>query len=189
MRMHAKTVPALLFLALGAGPSGPRYTADGHLKFPADYREWVYLSSGIDMSYVARADAGHSSFDNVFANPEAYREFLRTGTWPDGTLLALEVRAASRNGSINRHGQFQTTEVKGFEVHAKDSKRFAGGWAFFGFGDSTEPAAMIPTTEDCYSCHAQHGAVDTTFVQFYPLLLEVARRQGTVAPSTEGEAK
>jgi len=24
----------------------PQYTADGQLKFPANYREWVYLSTG-----------------------------------------------------------------------------------------------------------------------------------------------
>ena len=33
---------------------------------------------------------------------------------------------------------------------------------------------------DCYSCHAEHGAVDTTFVQFYPTLLPVASAKGTL---------
>ena len=31
--------------------------------------------------------------------------------------------------------------------------------------------------------HAQNGAVDNTFVQFYPTLMEVARRMGTVRPT------
>jgi hypothetical protein len=39
---------------------------------------------------------------------------------------------------------------------------------------------MIPLTEDCYSCHAEHGAVDTTFVQFYPTLKPIAARKGTL---------
>ncbi|HYU45886.1 MAG TPA: cytochrome P460, partial [Terriglobales bacterium] len=30
-------------------------------------------------------------------------------------------------------------------------------------------------------CHEQHGAVDTTFVQFYPTLLEIAKKKGTLA--------
>jgi hypothetical protein len=34
----------------------------------------------------------------------------------------------------------------------------------------------------CYSCHEQHAAVDTTFVQFYPTLLEIAKKKGTLAP-------
>lgn len=36
---------------------------------------------------------------------------------------------------------------------------------------------------DCYSCHEQHAAVDTTFVQFYPTLLEIAKQKKTLSPS------
>src|SRR5580700_5839111 len=70
----------------------PQYTTDGQLKFPANYREWVYLSSGIDMSYGPGAGMDHSMFDNVFVNPEAYEYFLANGTWPDKTMLVLQVR-------------------------------------------------------------------------------------------------
>jgi hypothetical protein len=38
---------------------------------------------------------------------------------------------------------------------------------------------MIPATAVCYSCHKQNGAVDNTFVQFYPTLIEIAKRKGT----------
>jgi hypothetical protein len=166
-----------------AAPQTTLYTADGRLKFPADYREWIYLSSGLDMSYRDRGGMqGHSMFDNVFANPAAYREFLKTGTWPNGTLLAMEVRAATEKGSINQSGKFQSGDQMGVEVHVKDA-RFAGGWAFFAFGDK-QPAAQIPTAAECYSCHRDHAAVDTTFVQFYPTLLSIARQQGTVKPGT-----
>ena len=34
---------------------------------------------------------------------------------------------------------------------------------------------------DCYSCHEQHGAVDTTFVQFYPTLINLAQQKGTLS--------
>lgn len=44
----------------------PTYTADGRLMFPANYREWVYLTSGLDMSYSPNPGmTGHSMFDNV----------------------------------------------------------------------------------------------------------------------------
>jgi Cytochrome P460 len=179
--------------AAGARPSGgkewstasegPAYTEDGRLKYPEHYREWVYLSSGLDMSYTERSDmAGHSMFDNVFAEPEAYREFVRTGHWPEGTVLALEVRTAAEKGSINKHGRFQTSDLMGFEVHVRDTKRFPGGWAFFNFR-GPEPAKMIPMSEDCYACHRDHAAVDTTFVQFYPTLLPIATQKGTLSPN------
>jgi len=42
---------------------------------------------------------------------------------------------------------------------------------------------MIPRSASCYSCHSEHGAVDTTFVQFYPTLLPIARSNGTLSGS------
>ena len=161
--------------------SGPVYESDGRLKLPANYREWIFLSSGLDMSYSAPSAADHSMFDNVFAEPTAYREFVRTGAWPDGTSLVLESRGATSKGSINQHGKFQNGDLMGVEIHVKDTKRFQGGWAFFAF-DSPGPAKKIPATATCYSCHQQHAAVDTTFVQFYPTLLSIATLKGTLSP-------
>jgi hypothetical protein len=68
----------------------------------------------------------------------------------------------------------------GLEVHVKDEARFPGKWAFFGFNGG-KTSKMIPTTTDCYSCHADHAAVDTTFVQFYPTLLPIATTTGTLS--------
>jgi hypothetical protein len=150
------------------------------MKLPEHYREWVYLSTGFDMSYSPMAmEMGHHMFDNVFVNPVAYKAFMETGKWPDKTVFMLEARRAEGKGSINQKGNFQGSEVMGLEAHVKDS-RFAGNWAFFGFGES-KTAKMTPTTANCYSCHSEHGAVDTTFVQFYPTLLPVAKSKGTLA--------
>jgi hypothetical protein len=166
------------------------YTADAQLKFPTHYREWVYLTSGFDMSYNPAMNMGadHHMFDNVFVNPEAYKAFVETGTWPDKTMLVLEVRGAVGKGSINQKGNYQSIDTMGFEVHVKDERRFPGKWAFFGFGDA-KLGKMIPTTADCYSCHASHAAVDTTFVQFYPTLLPIAKSKGTLSPAYQNEAQ
>ena len=167
---------------------GPVYTEDGRLTLPEDYREWVYLSSGFDMAYRPMA-MGHHMFDNVFVEPGAYKAFLATGTWPDKTMLVLEVRGAMDKGSINKSGNYQGTEVMGREIHVKDSAHLQG-WAFFGF-DTGNTAKMIPRTAECYSCHAAHAAVDNTFVQFYPTLLPIATAKDTLsAPyKTENAAK
>lgn len=157
----------------------PTYTAEGRLMFPAQYREWVYLTSGVNMSYSPMA-MDHTIFDNVFVNPDAYHAFLATGTWPDKTMLVLEVRAAGSKASINKSGNYQMSEIMGREVHVKDTAH--GGWAFFGF-DSDEPSKMISKEAACYSCHEQHAAVDTTFVQFYPTLLDLAKSKGTLSPA------
>jgi hypothetical protein len=156
----------------------PQYTRDGQLQLPEHYREWVYLTSGFDMSYTASMDmSDHHMFDNIFVNPASYQAFQKTGTWPDKTEVVLEVRNAQGKGSINQKGNYQGN-LMAIEVHVKDEKRFPGKWAFFGFGEA-KTAKMTPTTADCYSCHADHGAVDTTFVQFYPTLLPIAGSKGT----------
>ncbi|MBZ5548069.1 MAG: cytochrome P460 family protein [Acidobacteriia bacterium] len=162
--------------------TAPVYTADGRLVFPANYREWIYLTTGMDMDYNPDiAMAGHSMFDNVFVNPEAYKAFVATGTWPDKTMVVLEGRMATSKGSINKAGHYQTNDVMMRSVHVKDESRFPGKWAFFGY-DEGKPSKQIPKEAVCYSCHEQHGAVDTTFVQFYPTLLEIAKKKGTLAP-------
>ena len=158
---------------------GPGFTADGQLRFPANYREWVFLTSGLDMSYDAKPQPpDHSVFNNVFVNPQAYRLFQQTGMWPEGTVILIENRGAEGAHSINTRGKTQAAGVMGMEVHVKDSGRLKGGWGFYNF-DNLVSAKEIPHTADCYSCHEQHAAVDTTFVQFYPTLLEVARLKGT----------
>ena len=162
--------------------NSPAYTSNGELLPPADYREWIYLTSGIDMSYSPKPEMqDHSMFDNVFVNPAAYRSFLATGTWPDKTMLVLEVREARTKGSINHAGHYQGTELMDFEVHVKDQARFPGQWAFFSFDSPTGKGTLIPQGAPCYSCHSAHGAVDTTFVQFYPTLLPIAQKKATLS--------
>jgi hypothetical protein len=169
--------------ALAATTDAPAYAANGDLLPPRDYREWIYLTSGIDMSYSPKAMdmQGQSVFDNVFVNPAAYRSFVATGTWPDKTVMILEVRQAKSKGSINQRGHFQDTGITGLEVHVKDGARFPGKWAFFDFDSPDKNGTLIPEKAPCYTCHAAHAAVDTTFVQFYPTLLPIAKAKGTLA--------
>lgn len=167
----------------GTSP-GPEYK-DKQLVLPANYREWIFLSSGLGMFYGPAENLTadrEQRFDNVFVTPAAYQSFLQTGKWPEKTMFVLEVRRAASKGSINNAGHYQS-EVEGVEVEVKDSSRFPGnGWAFFGFGTSSI-AKMIPTNATCYTCHPTRGAVDNTFVQFYPTLLPIAKQKGTLNPA------
>ena len=181
---------ALLGPAAFGDPAGTpgqllEYTSEGLLKRPEYYRDWIYLTSGFDMSYNPAATRRQHEFDNVFVDPQAYKVFVSTGTWPDRTVLVIENRAAQSKGSINRSGNYQG-KVVGLEVHVKDRARFAGEWAFFDF-ESGAPAGVIPRSATCYSCHSAHAAVDTTFVQFYPTLLPIARSKGTLSEPYRNE--
>lgn len=181
--MTACLAGAALLVGAGAPAASdqPQYNAKGELLFPANYREWVFLSSGLGMTYDGPADKAPAdpNFDNVFAAPSAYKGFLATGKWPDKTVLMIEVRGSLSKGSINQSGHFQN-DVRGIEAEVKDESRFPSKWAFFSLGKGNATGRLLPATESCYACHAEHGAVDHTFVQFYPTLLSVARAKGTV---------
>jgi hypothetical protein len=183
-----KLVASLLLLTLlpavqtpGAPPDdAPTYTAAGKLILPAHYREWIFLTSGLDMSYTsANAPADHHTFNNVFVNPAAYRAFLATGAWPDKTTFILEVRAAQNPVSINKRGHTQSAEIMGTEIHVKDHNT----WSFYDLPTGSTAADLIPRTSACDTCHEAHAAVDTTFVQFYPTLLPIATQKKTLSPA------
>jgi hypothetical protein len=176
-------VAAVILAAQTISSDGPRFTPDGQLLLPKDYREWVYLSSGLGMTYgpTAQADQGNPMFDNVFVNRTAYKAFVESGRWPDKTILILENRRAIEKGSINNGGHYQSDALS-VEAAVKDEGRFPQKWAYFGFGQG-DKAGPLPATSGCNSCHSQNAAVENTFVQFYPTLLEVATHKGTLNPA------
>lgn len=178
MKRICSLAASLAMVAMAA--DAPRFQND-QLSRPKDYREWIFLSSGLGMTYGPAASPGEPRFDNVFVKPESYKAFLETGRWPDKTMFILEVRGSVSKGSINKGGHYQG-DIVAIEAAVKDEARFPGKWAYFDFGTSAETATALPKNARCYPCHSTNGAVENTFVQFYPTLLEVATRKGTLNP-------
>ena len=120
---------------------GATFTASGAVVRPTDYREWVFLSSGLGMSYAPEAQAEAAAaaaagqtrpavFDSVFVNRQSHKAFMQSGKWPEGTMFILELRRGERHVSIDTGGQTQGALI-GLEAAVKDSTRSAatGGWA------------------------------------------------------------
>jgi Cytochrome P460 len=179
---HRAVVLGALLLAPFAAGRAQEYLAGDKMAVPGDYREWVFLTSSLDLNYATAATPGHHMLDNVFVNPDAYKAFLKTGTWPDKTVMIKENRMAESAGTLSKAGQFQTGMMN-LEIHIKDEARFSGKWAFFVSSDGKQPGSLMPQSASCYSCHQDHGAVDTTFVQFYPTLMGIARDKATLSAS------
>ncbi len=154
----------------------PKYTSDNRLVRPENYREWIYLSSGLGMNYSPSA-GGPDIFTNVLVPEAAYRKFVATGKWPDKSIFVVEERMASSKGSINKAGHFQTGLV-GIGVEVKDEGRFPEKCAYFNFDRNTKMAETNPKAA-CWQCHKEHAAVENTFVQFYPTLKPIALKFGT----------
>ena len=159
----------------------PQYRKDNQLLRPDDYRNWIYLSSGLNMNY-SPMPGGHDMFTNVFVPQAAYQDFIKSGKWSDKTMFVVEERGATSKGSINKQGHFQT-DLMGIGVEVKDAKS-PDKWAYFAFGESDKSAAANPKAA-CWQCHEDHAAVEHSFVQFYPTLKPIAKKFGTYKQAAE----
>ena len=158
--------------------SAPAFEGKTTLLRPVNYREWVFVGSSLGLSYAQNASSAGDMYHNVYIKPEAYREFAKTGKFPEGTVLAMEMASADTKKEPALHGSFES-EFIGLEVAVKDSSRFpGGGWAYFNFSggpgsqyrDKAEP---FPASAGCVACHKQNAATDNVFTQFYPVLRAV----------------
>jgi hypothetical protein len=166
----------------------PKYTPGGQLLAPVGYETWVFVGSNLGLAYqqASPARAGVESngprapqFHNVYINPEAYAQFLRTGEFPDPTILVMDRFAAADKEprGIVSNGVFNG-DRRGFEVAVKNLSRPDGrttAWAYYDFTDASDPtksraAAPAFPDEACESCHRQHASKDNVWVQFYPVL-------------------
>jgi hypothetical protein len=146
---------------------------------PEGYREWVFVGSSTGLNYMpnpAPSSANSATdFKHVYINPAAYREFIRTGKFPEGTMMILEIASAANKNEPGLQGSYGDKYIA-LEASVKDSKRFPGGWAYFGFigmdGKALAKAKPFPDSA-CHSCHQQKAATDLVFTQFYPVLNSV----------------
>jgi hypothetical protein len=156
----------------------PQYDSDRNLRLPADYRQWILVGQSLGLSY-SEGGGGHQMFNTTLMEPTAYRHFVETGQFRDGTMLALILQGIGTNATPARQGQF-ATDVHVVEMAVKDSGRVPEGWAYYQFGGPMtggyrSTAAPQPKAS-CFSCHSEHAGRDNVFIQFYGLLKEAAPR-------------
>jgi hypothetical protein len=182
--------PAALLLAVVPSPGGqqkaataPQYNDKGELLKPTDYQSWVFVGSNLGLQYgkevvekdreKERANSNPGTFHNVYINPEAYQAYVKTGKFPDGTILMMEVYEAVERGpqKVVTKG-FYPGKFRSVEAAVKNSKRPDGSktdWAYYDFGAKRTSAGAFPDNA-CYQCHRQHASDDNVWVQFYPVL-------------------
>ena len=120
-------------VARAAAVQAPAYASNGDMLPVANYREWIYLTSGIDMSYSTQPGR-HDHVRQCLRQPRGLSQFCGHRNLArqdrDGARSARGRRARDRSTSVVT---FKALTVMGFEVHVKDVARFPGGWAFFDF--------------------------------------------------------
>ena len=158
----------------------PSYTADGQLALPANYRDWIFLTSGFGMNY-SNGGGSHPMFTNVYVSPDAYDGFKSSGKWPQKSMFVVEIYSPASEGSINKSGYYQK-DFKGLDIEVKDSTR-KQEWSYYNFEPGEKTASAMGG--GCEKCHNEHGAVEHTFVQFYPTLLGFAREKNLLKPGVK----
>lgn len=157
-------------------PSAAVFERGNTLLRPEGYRDWIRVApssmphpSGIDPA----ASAKHTATHWVYINPVGYREYEKTGRFPEGTLMIWESVSGGPDMAPHPHKE------SGLLASVKDSTRFDGGWGFFNFtgvdGTVTTRAQALPESSGCGACHRQDAETDHVFTQFYPVL-QSARR-------------
>jgi hypothetical protein len=146
-----------------------------------DYSTWVFMGAGM---FPSADNVAPPRFSNIFVNPEAYAVYRDTGTWPDRTVIISEKRGGITTRPVTTGaGWGQTGDPLGFELEIKDAAR--GGWMYYTAAASQTAAQPVAKQSDCVTCHREHAAVDSTFVQFYPRLIDAAKRHGTFKTPTQ----
>ncbi|MGZ0190708.1 MAG: cytochrome P460 family protein [Alphaproteobacteria bacterium] len=196
MRMNLRTAALAVVLAMGsaglgfsgaaaAGISKAEFSADGQVRIPKNWRQWVYVGTPLTPNALNDGKVAFPEFHNVYMEPSAYAHWVKTGDFAEGTQLAKELVLIRQkpgemepNGStaeVSGVGYFQG-EFQGLELTIKDNERFSdqpGGWAYFSFGHKAPPYAQTATAfpaESCNACHEASAAKDFVFTQFYPVL-------------------
>jgi hypothetical protein len=158
------------------------FLADGKVKLPKGFRNWVFVGAPLTPNGLNDGNAAFPEFHNVYVEQKNVDAYLKTGSFPEGTVFVKELTRllnpmfpdGSRTEPSGRG--FFNGQLNGIDMSVKDSKRFAktNGWGYFTFGHHPMPyeqtAAEAPAAE-CASCHIANVAkTDMTWIQFYPLL-------------------
>ncbi|MDP3494507.1 MAG: cytochrome P460 family protein [Hyphomonadaceae bacterium] len=153
--------------------AGPSYDADGKIVIPENMDRWPTVGTTYALSY--EGDGG-TTLNTVRLDPDSYDAYVKTGKFPVGAIMQLEVRTPVTEVAPAKGGQTQGAVV-GRSLHVKDEKGGPGTWTFYGFGASSKTGSAIPRSQACYSCHDEHaGTTDTVFMQYYPALKEAHAR-------------
>lgn len=169
----------------------PEYNDDGALLRPVGYEKWIVVGTSVGLGYEdgAKNDPNNpGQFHNVYLQREAFDHFVETGEFPEQTIFVVtnlpsrSTKKDKEKADILRSGFFAAPTV-GLEVSVKDSRRFPDGWAYFMYHDrpgeqrKDRDAEQPIAKKECYNCHAEHGAADHVFTQYYSVLTEARAKR------------
>jgi hypothetical protein len=144
--------------------------ADTGTPYPEGYRHWTFLhSSMVPATFSAFGDKPcekpcTAGLFHFYANDKAM-EGLRTGSYPDGAILAEEM-LEWRTGASGAGGEGQRRIVG---VMEKNSQRYSStdGWGYGTFDDGGKADKLDgKAREACHQCHVARKAQGYVFTEY-----------------------
>jgi hypothetical protein len=125
MKFASGLVTLLLLCAVGFSselpPSNPKISKN-ELLLPANYHNWVTLSP----STAGIPSHRHKKVaSKLFVEPTAFEHFTRTGTWPNKTVIVLELSSSKARARAK-------SDVMGLEAAVKNDASFPNSWTYYG---------------------------------------------------------
>ncbi|MFG6656667.1 cytochrome P460 family protein [Scandinavium sp. M-37] len=152
------------------------FQTDGSVNLPKDFHHWVHVGTFVK-------ESGNNLFDNskivaplianTYIEPSAYRHYMATGNWADGSQIVKEFTDAENGENCDKVSHVCKTpfgtaifqeSYTGYGYMVKDKKRFpdvAGNWAFFTTGNVKPPypeTAKVEPVSKCLACHITHAS-------------------------------
>lgn len=131
----------------------------------------MHIGSNLGLNYNdALFDPGSpGAFGVVTMEPTAYRSFMETGRFAEGSMFHLTFHGTVRDVELSPGG-FATGPALASEIHLRDAELFPDGFNFFTFGNGQTAAAAVPLPNDCVTCHMANADHEGVFTQFYPAM-------------------
>ena len=154
------------------------FTADGKLKQPIGYRNWIYVGASVTPNDLNDGKARFPEYHAIYIDPESFADYKTTGKFRDGTVLVKELSSVGSKETTSGKGYF-LGDFTGLAVSIKDSKRFKdepGYWAYFNFGYKYPLEVEVAKSPAiaCNKCHQDNAKQDWVFTQNYNVLRAAA---------------
>src|SRR5262249_23123657 len=95
------------------------FTADGKLKRPVGYRQWMYVGAVVTPNDLNDGEATFPEFHSVYMDPESFAYHEKTGKYRDGTVMIKELIGVGAKEATSGKGYFMG-DFRGLEASIKD---------------------------------------------------------------------
>ncbi len=187
-RAFAAALGALVVLGCASSVAQPAAPAPSTFARPADVETWpnvgatIRMGPVLGMSEAEAAAAGNgppapTQLRQVLMAPDAYREFQRTGAYPDGAVFAV-LFYSMQYDDTHTPPLYGANRETGFVTEVLDQSH-PDGRRFYVYPNGTTNGTQLPAGNACAVCHNARGTYQGTFAQFYPA---ISRRRAAVQP-------